>query len=277
MEINIITLTENTATFGYLAEWGQSLLVEADGIRILLDTGLSFTARHNAGVMGIDLSVIDCIVLSHGHVDHTGGLPGILKKKGSTEIIAHPDIWTPKYVRRDGESQVRSIGIPLSCEKLEALGARFNLSREPVHITDHILTTGEIPMITGYEKVGDNLFIKEDGKLKPDPLADDQALIIDTEFGMVVILGCGHRGMINTALYAQKLTGNKTVYAILGGTHLIRASQEQIEKTITDLKKLGIKKLGVSHCTGFSASVRLAQEFGDAFFLNNTGNQLKIP
>jgi len=112
--------------------------------------------------------------------------------------------------------------------------------------------------------------------LHPDPLADDLALIIDTDFGLVVILGCAHRGIINTLRHTQNLTGKELVYAAIGGTHLFRASEERLEKTIADLKEIGIQRLGVSHCTGFRASARLAQEFEDIFFMNNAGTSITL-
>ena len=277
MELHIITLSENSANYGFLAEWGLSILVEVDGMRILVDTGLSFSAVHNAQLMGIDLATIDRIVLSHGHADHTGGLREVLKRRGEVEVIAHPDIWTPKYAHRDGETKEQYNGIPFSQEELEGCGARFTLAKEPVHITDCIMTSGEIPMLSGYEEIENNLFTKEGGVLQPDKLADDLALIIDIGFGLVVILGCAHRGIVNTLRHAQKLTEKELVYAAIGGTHLFRASDERIEHTIADLREMGIQKLGVSHCTGFRASARLAQEFEDAFFLNNAGTRLTLP
>ncbi len=276
MQLKITTLSENTANYGFLAEWGLSILVEVDGIRILMDTGLSFSAVHNAQLLGIDLSTIDRIVLSHGHADHTGGLREVLKIKGEVEIIAHPDIWTAKYVKRDQEG-VKYCGIPYSREELESRGAHFNLVREPIHISDNVMATGEIPILSGYEEIENNLFVKEDDMLHPDSLADDLALVIDTEFGLVVILGCAHRGIVNTLRHAQKLTGKELVYAAIGGTHLFRASDERIEQTIADLKETGIQRLGVSHCTGFRASARLAQAFEDVFFLNNAGTRLTLP
>jgi 7,8-dihydropterin-6-yl-methyl-4-(beta-D-ribofuranosyl)aminobenzene 5'-phosphate synthase len=160
---------------------------------------------------------------------------------------------------------------------LEGRGARFTLTREPVRISEHVMTTGEIPMLSGYEGIENNLFTKEGGALQPDKLADDLALIIDADFGLVVILGCAHRGIVNTLRHAQNITGKELVYAAIGGTHLFRASEERLEKTTTDLKDMGIQKLGVSHCTGFHASARLAQEFQDTFFLNNAGTRLTLP
>lgn len=277
MEVKITTLSENTANYGFLAEWGLSILVEVEGLKILVDAGLSFSAAHNAQLMGIDLSSIDRIVLSHAHADHTGGLREVLRRRGDVEVIAHPDIWTPKYVYRDGDTKEQYNGIPFSREELEGRGARFTLSKDSIRITDHVITTGEIPMLSDYEKIEDNLFVKENNTLQSDKLADDLALIIDIGFGLVVILGCAHRGIINTLRQAQSITGKELVYAVIGGTHLYRASDERIEKTIADLKDMGIQKLGVSHCTGFRASARLAQEFEDAFFLNNAGTNLTLP
>jgi 7,8-dihydropterin-6-yl-methyl-4-(beta-D-ribofuranosyl)aminobenzene 5'-phosphate synthase len=277
MDIKIATLSENTANYGFFGEWGLSILVEAGDKRILLDTGLSTSAVRNAGNMGIDLSGIDYIVLSHGHADHTGGLWDVLKLTGKVDVIAHPDIWAPKYTRRDSEGKEQYIGVPFSREELESMGARFNLAKEPVPITEHIMTTGEIPMVTEYEEIENNLFVKENGVLVPDPLADDLALIIDSDFGLVVVTGCAHRGIVNTLCRAQSLTGKELVYAAIGGTHLFRASKDRADKTIKDLKSMGIQRLGVSHCTGYRASAWLFREFGDIFFPNNAGTRFTLP
>jgi len=258
-----------------LAEWGLSILVETEDQKILLDTGPGTSVPHNAQLMGIDLSSIDKIVLSHGHSDHTGGLKEVLAKTGPIEVIAHPDIWSAKYTVRDGEEIY--IGIPFSREELEGLGASFILSKGPVWISDDIVTTGEIPMVTEYEEVDPNLYIKEDGKLVPDPLLDDQALIIKTELGLVVILGCGHRGMINTLHHAREVTGMELINTVVGGTHLFRSSQERILLTAAALQELGVQRLGVSHCTGLPAAAMLARELGQILFFNNTGTRITIP
>jgi len=276
LEIRITTLSENTANYGFLAEWGLSILVEVDEMSILMDTGLSFSASHNAQLLGIDLSTIDRIALSHGHADHTGGLRDVLKITGEVEIIAHPDIWAAKYAQRDQE-ELQYIGIPFSREELESRGARFHLSAEPVYITNRIITSGEIPMLSGYEEIENNLLVKEGDTLRQDPLSDDLTVIINADFGLVVVLGCAHRGIVNTLRHAQNLTGKEAVYAAIGGTHLFRASKERIMKTIIDLKKMGIQKMGVSHCTGFYASAQLSREFEDIFFLNNAGNRFILP
>ncbi len=277
MSIRITTLSENTAgRMNLLAERGLSILMEADGYKILLDTGQSFSAAYNAITLGIDLSRIDKIVFSHGHLDHTGGLLHILKMvKGEVEVIAHPDIWALKYARRS-EGVEDYIGVPFPREAAETLGASFNLTKEPVWISGNIVTSGEIPMITEYEKIDPILYVKEKGVLKPDPLWDDQALFIKSDKGLIIILGCAHRGVINTIRHAQKLTGVEPVYAVIGGTHLISASPQRMDLTIAELLSFGIQRLGACHCTGLPASAMLAQTFGEAFFFNNAGTRINL-
>jgi 7,8-dihydropterin-6-yl-methyl-4-(beta-D-ribofuranosyl)aminobenzene 5'-phosphate synthase len=277
MQIKLTTLSENTVGWiGLLAEWGLSILVEVDSYKVLLDTGLGVSAAQNAALLGIDLSKVDKLVLSHGHADHTGGFRHVLNAmRKEIEVIAHPDMWAAKYARFPGMKE-RYVGIPFVREALENSGASFRLTGEPVWITDNIVTTGEIPMNSGYEKIGAELFIKVNGELRPDPLLDDQALILKTQNGLIVILGCAHRGMINTIHHAQKITGVERIHMVIGGTHLFTASGEQTELSIAELKRLGVEKIGVSHCTGLPAAAKLFQEFGDNFFFNNTGRVINI-
>jgi len=277
MKLRITTLSENTANMGeFLAEWGLSILIEADETNILLDTGTTMSVCHNADTLGIDLSKVDKIALSHGHYDHTGGLRQVLSRmKKEVEVVAHPDIWASKYSHCQGEADMY-IGIPFQREELESLGARFNLTTKPVKIADNIMTTGEVPMTTDYEAIDSDLWVKEAGILKPDKLADDLAIIIDTEMGLVVVLGCAHRGIINTLYHAQQLTGRKEIHIVVGGSHLISASEERIWLTVAALKELGVQRLGLCHCTGLPAAALLAQEFGDKFFFNNAGTVLEL-
>jgi len=227
-------------------------------------------------LLGINLSQIDKIVFSHGHFDHTGGLLHILKMmRREVEVIAHPDIWALKYGRRPGEKE-QYAGVPFPKEAAETLGASFNLTKEPVWISENIVTSGEIPMITEYEEIDPILYVKEKGELKPDPMWDDQALFIKSEKGLIIILGCAHRGVINTIRHAQKLTGVEPVYAVIGGTHLQRVSSQQMDSTIAELLSFGIQRLGACHCTGLPASATLAQIFGEAFFFNNAGTRITL-
>ena len=210
MAVNIHTLSENTAaTPGLLAEWGLSILVETDDIVMLLDTGASISVTHNATAMGIDLSRIDKIVLSHGHSDHTGGLQQVITRiRNEVEVIAHPDVWDSKYSSRRSRTGYAYSGIPFQREWLENLGASFTTSAEPVWLSENVLITGEIPMVTEYEELDPGLFVKKHEEYHPDPLLDDRSIVIRSPQGLIVICGCAHRGVINTLRKAQQLTGS---------------------------------------------------------------------
>ncbi len=277
MTLRLITLSENTAGQPYLlSEWGFSLLVESGDACVLLDAGAGNSMVHNADLLGIDLGRIGKIVLSHGHFDHTGGLRSLLARlKKEIEIIAHPDIWTAKYVRSEGKAD-RFIGVPYQIKELESLGARFTLNRGPVRLNENMITTGEIPMETDFEKIEPNLHVRIADGWKPDPLADDRALIIETLGGLVIALGCAHRGMINTLNHARSISGVKKIRLVLGGCHLKDASDERIWQTISSLNETGVQKLAVSHCTGMHASMLLAQTYGDDFIFNHTGNIIEM-
>ena len=280
MANRLTTVSENTAFArprGLLAEWGLSVLVETDDQNVLLDTGASISAPRNGFLLGVDWQRIDTIVLSHGHYDHTGGLRGVISRiNKQVKVVAHPDVFDAKYMQISQDETPVYIGIPFQRAELESLGADFHLTAEPVWLTDSIVTSGEIPMITDYETIDPGLCTRRDGELVPDPVADDQALFIKTDRGLAVVLGCAHRGIINTLRHAQKVTGVEQVHTVVGGTHLIRASEIQMEMTIAELKEIGIERLGVSHCTGMGAAVRLAQEFGPKFFFNNAGVRIAL-
>lgn len=278
MRLRVSTLSENTAALGdFLAEWGLSILVETDKSKVLLDAGKGISCVYNADTLGVEFSKIDAIVLSHGHFDHTGGLRDVLRRmKKQVDVLAHPDIWQPKYSRRKGEVG-HYIGIPWQQRELETLGARFVLGEKPVWIDDSILTTGVVPMITPFEAVDTALLVETDSVRRQDEVLDDQALIIKTDLGLVVILGCAHRGMINTLYHARNLTGEDRIFAVIGGSHLIGASDEQLWQTIGALRELNIRRMGLCHCTDLKAVSLLAQEFGDAVFFNKAGTVVEIP
>lgn len=278
MSLRITTITENTARPGMLhGEWGLSFLIEQDGFTLLVDSGASTTAVHNADKLRIDFNKVDKMVLSHGHYDHTGGLRELLQRRHTPlEIYAHPDIWQAKYGRRPGKPD-RYVGIPFQKDELEALGAKFIYSKEPVKLSENIITTGEVPMVTDFEKVAENLYVKEDDNWQHDELPDDLSLGITSPEGLVVVLGCAHRGIINSIYRLQEVSGVKKVNTVLGGCHLFSAGKEQIEKTIEALQALNIQHIGVSHCTGMKAAVSMAQVFGERFFFNNAGSITEIP
>ncbi|MFC1871208.1 MBL fold metallo-hydrolase [Chloroflexota bacterium] len=280
MALRITTLTENTAGgIDIIAEWGLSFLVESDGAKVLFDTGRSISAPHNADSLGINLGEINKIALSHGHVDHTGGLREVLQRmKKEIEITAHPDVWAAKHRHwTDNSRPDRFNGIPFQRRELESLGAIFNLTREPVRMTDTIMTTGEIPMTNDFEDIPSSMVVEDGGRIQPDKLMDDLALVISTASGLVILLGCAHHGIVNTLYHAQQLTGEKKIRAVIGGGHLIDTSDERIWRTVSALKDLEVERIALCHCTGLRAIGILSTEFGDRFTFNTAGSTIEFP
>lgn len=202
MKITLRTLCENTAgVVGAEAEWGWSILVEIGNERVLVDAGAGTVAVKNADMMKVDLRSIGKILLSHAHADHSGGLRHVLKRTGPLEVIAHPAVWEEKFKTDLQGRDPHYNGIPYAKSELEKL-AHFNIQKEPVKIGDFMMTTGEVPMETQFEIPEPNLWVKTEDGLRHDTLPDDQALVVKHPKGLVVVLGCAHRGMINTLLHA---------------------------------------------------------------------------
>jgi 7,8-dihydropterin-6-yl-methyl-4-(beta-D-ribofuranosyl)aminobenzene 5'-phosphate synthase len=272
--MRITTLVENTVNNpNLLAEHGLSILLETEDETILFDTGQGHAPLHNAASMGIDLSKIDKIILSHGHSDHTGGLGDALKASGGAYIYGHPGIFGEKYSKRKCEQ--RSIGIPYTRKCLQLRGAKLHLSRTPIQISDDIQTTGEIRRQNQFETIHDRLCVMRDGALVKDDLLDDLSLIVAGSEGVAVIFGCGHSGVINTLTQVRRMIGDVPISLVIGGIHLIDATEDRIERTAHELEKFNIGKLALCHCTGMLAMIRLYEAFGDKMLFNHVGAQIE--
>ncbi len=278
MNLKLTTLCDNlSGHLNFSAAWGLSVLVECGKEVVLWDTGPSEAAATNALRNGIDPGRITCVAISHGHVDHTGGLVDFLRLIGKEiDVYLHPDAWGRKYIQRpDAGSRMSFIGIPYRREALEGLGAVFLEKRKPIWLSDEILITGEVPMANDFESIDSNMFVKKGDAYAPDDLADDQALAVKTAQGLVVVLGCAHRGVINTLSHLRQITGVEKVRAVIGGTHLMQADPRRIEQTLAALEEFGVEQIGVSHCTGMPAAMALAARFGDRFFFNFAGKVIE--
>lgn len=271
MKCTITTLCENTVPIsqGLIGEHGLAFFIEYDNRAILFDTGQGISLSTNAEKLRKDLSSVSSIVLSHGHYDHVGGLKDVLERKPGINVIAHPFIFQEKVGVLPGEDPI-NIGMPF---KRDFLNERANiiLTEEPYVVTMHMMTTGIIPMRTAYENIDDELFTRVGKDLVRDEILDDLSLILRTNKGVVVVVGCSHRGIVNIIMHVQKLTGERNIHAVLGGMHLERASQEQLEKTIEFFQAFNIEKIVLSHCTGQEASAKIYRALGDRVLFNEVG------
>jgi 7,8-dihydropterin-6-yl-methyl-4-(beta-D-ribofuranosyl)aminobenzene 5'-phosphate synthase len=277
VHFTVTTLVENAVAQSgksLLGEHGLSFYIEAGERRILFDTGQNLAITNNARVLGVDLNRIDTVVLSHGHYDHSGGLQSILACSPGFTLHAHPDVFSPKVKKNN--DQYKYIGIPVEKEKITASGVVLRLDKNPVEIAPGMMTTGEIPQANDFEAVESVFFLKTGSGVIADTLADDQALILDTDKGVLVLLGCSHRGVINTLNHVTKLTGKNKIHALMGGLHLGSASDVKLAKIIDHLRGFGLEKMVVGHCTGPRAFLALSNEFKDRVYLNTVGHALEF-
>ena len=270
-----ILCDNNIGRMDFLGEHGFAALIEHDDKAYLFDTGQGHTLPHNVKSGGFKLDGIEAILLSHGHFDHTGGLPWVLAQTGSKKIIAHPAVFAGHMARLSPDPAVAPlyIGPPKTREAFEADGAIFDFREE---------TSAVAPgfhFITGYARQpeqtpGDRQLVLPQGEDHvPDPIAEDANLLLETSSGPVLVLGCAHGGVLNILDHVKANFGITRLHAILGGTHLMFYAPEQIQAAIEAFEAFDVKVVGVSHCTGPQAAMTLAQHFGDRFQQAAAGNQ----
>lgn len=275
--VRITVLVENTARKrNLLAEHGLSVWIEAGGRRILFDTGQGYAIEHNAAKLGIDISTADAIVLSHGHYDHTGGLVRAIALAPAAEVFMHPAALQPKYIEVPGAAN-QYTGIPEPGSSLARIrNQTVTLTESLTAVAPGISVTGEIPRTNDFEDTGGPFYL-DPQCTQPDPMMDDQALVMDSPGGILIILGCAHAGTVNTLEHVAHLTGERKVYAVLGGMHLIHASQERLDRTVDALERFGVKLLGPCHCTGAAPVRYLWARLPDSCMDVEVGTLLELP
>ena len=284
-----------------LAEHGFSALIDLKSVgkRILWDAGMtSPTALENMRRMEIEPSTIDMIVISHGHGDHTAGITKILKamelrvevqewEQGTSAeqvqkqlewpeipLVAHPAAFRERWHIPEDEKMDGPL-VPPPKDEWEAVGAKIILSEGPYQLAPGCWTTGYVPR-ESFEKsgIGSALAYREGNSFFPDKIEEDQAIILNVKGkGLVVVSGCAHSGIVNTVNHGRKISGVDKVWAILGGFHLGRSPEEEVEMTVEEVKRYKPALIAPTHCTGYQAISRFAAEMPDEFVYGVVGTK----
>jgi 7,8-dihydropterin-6-yl-methyl-4-(beta-D-ribofuranosyl)aminobenzene 5'-phosphate synthase len=263
-KLDVRILSTMLADDGF-GEWGFAALVEADGRRILFDTGANDdTVQRNLKALGLDLSDVELVVLSHNHADHTTGLLPLRRQLAATS----PRALTKAYVGRgivwprlgrDGRPDDRLTRLR---RDFEAVGGAFIEVAGPTEIAPGVWLTGSVPRVHPERNWSSLGKVRSDAGDVEDTVPEDMTLVVQTAKGPVYVFGCGHAGVINTLDHARKTIDPSPVLAVIGGLHLFTADEQHLAWTAKQLKTFGVQHLVGAHCTGIEAVYRLRELTG---------------
>lgn len=310
--MRLVILTENTVNKrGLLAEHGLSVLVEAAGRRILFDTGQSGVYLHNAGRMKEDLNGLDGIVLSHGHYDHTGGLPEFPDDQ-LPPVFVREKAFEEKLTGSRERNAYRDIGIPWlkkrSCEQMNPKGKKgreadcvetgrkeagrektesdiysllqerglLRLTGDREEIFPGIWTLSQIRALVPEEPLPDQFFVRRADRLIQDYMEDEQLLVIRTPEGLAVFAGCAHLGILNCLERVKEAFPNERLWLLLAGMHLRGCGEKRLSATVEGLRRYDFRWIIPLHCTGIEAIARIRETFGEKCLSGEAGRVITL-
>jgi 7,8-dihydropterin-6-yl-methyl-4-(beta-D-ribofuranosyl)aminobenzene 5'-phosphate synthase len=281
--VRAMPLKDGEIRASILAEHGFSALVKTttSGVThtLLFDFGFSENgAAQNAATLGVDMTEVEAVALSHGHSDHTGGMEKLTALIGKSDIpfVVHPSAFkSPRYIKLGEEFK---LNFPkLTRDMVKQAGLSVIETEKPYPMLDNtIIFLGEIPHATDFEKGWPLPHCQKDGKEVLDAIEDDTSIVMNLkDKGLVIVSGCAHAGIVNTVRHAMAVTGIDKVHAVMGGFHLSGPFFESIiDRTTEELKKIHPAFIIPTHCTGRKAIMAMEKQMPDQFILNMAGTKL---
>ena len=261
-DVTVTILSSNLADGGTVGEWGLSALVEVDGRCVLFDAGrYPDTVLRNVAVLGIDLTCVTDVVLSHFHFDHNTGLLPLMRdlRAKDPSSIQRLHVAEGFFRRRQipqGDGFVDWNQMIAARDTLEAAGVEIVEHSGPAEILPSVWVTGPVERVHDEQQYGAARMLV-DGKWVQDDVPESQGLSILTEEGHIVLLGCGHSGVVNALTHVQAKIEDVPIHALMGGLHLFNASDEMLGWTADHLRAIGVQHLMAGHCTGVEPLIRL--------------------
>ncbi len=273
--MKITTLIENNPGEhkALIHEHGLSFFIETDNLRILFDTGQSGAFLDNAELLNIDLNRLDHVIISHGHYDHSGGFRSLTEVTTQFNLFLGEGFFQEKYGQRGDACDFLGNRFDEAFVSGQCIPCRF-VNEPLLEIASGVFLLSAFERVYQDEKINPRFKVLKDGQLCPDSFDDEIALAVDTTRGLVVFLGCSHPGMKNIIDAVARRIG-RPVYAILGGSHLVEASEADLDVSLKYLQQESLKILGLSHCTGKTA-MDLLHTGNQKYFQNRTGSSLFI-
>jgi 7,8-dihydropterin-6-yl-methyl-4-(beta-D-ribofuranosyl)aminobenzene 5'-phosphate synthase len=248
-----------------IGEWGFSALVEADGQKLLFDTGHEpDTVLRNIRTMGVDLRGVRDVLLSHHHRDHTGGLLALRGHVLKTEPAALSRLHVGKgifasRILANGAEDSFMAGVR---RDYEATGGSVIEHVAPVQLFPGVWVTGHVPRVHPERNYGASRSMRTPEGTIEDTVPEDLSLVVDTDRGLVVLVGCGHAGVVNTVTHARGFVRQAPIHALIGGFHLFELDDERLAWTGDRLRDAQVENLVGAHCTGIEAVYRLRERIG---------------